>query len=168
MSHLLPHGSADPWVPFMAAALDEARAAQSQGEVPVGAVVVRDGTILGRAGNRTIALADPTAHAEILALRQAAAALGNHRLTGCVLVVTLEPCLMCVGALLHARVAGVVFAARDPKAGCLVSRLHFGELAWSNHRFWVREGVLAEPCSAVLTAFFESRRSSRRGSEARS
>ncbi len=167
MDHPSPH-SQDPWTAFMVTALEEARSAQREGEVPVGAVVVRRGEVLARAGNRTIQTGDPTAHAEILALRQAAAALGNHRLLDCVLVVTLEPCLMCVGAILHARVAGVVFGTRDPKAGCLVSRLHTADLAWANHRFWVREGVLAEPCSAMLTAFFESRRLMRRGSEARS
>lgn len=161
------HGT-DPWVPFMAEALKEAQQAERIGEVPVGAVVVREGEILARAGNRVIAQNDPTAHAEILALRQAAAREGNFRLPGCVLVVTLEPCLMCLGAIIHARLAGVVFAARDPKAGCLGSRMHSADVSWSNHHFWVREGVLAQPCSALITAFFESRRSMRRGSEARS
>lgn len=152
----------------MEAALAEAHKAMALGEVPVGAVVVREGNILGTAGNAVLTNQDPTAHAEILALRMAAQRLGNYRLTGCVLVVTLEPCLMCVGAALHARVEGIVFAARDPKAGCLVSQMHPMDLTWANHRFWVRHGILADQCSALLSSFFHQRRLQRRGSEARS
>lgn len=147
------------WEPFMREALREALAAEGWGDVPVGAVVVDgDGAILGRGANRTVADNDPTAHAEILALREAAARVGNHRLTEAVLVVTLEPCVMCLGAVIQARLAGVVFAAADPKAGCLVSRMNGTELPWSNHHFWTLGGVLEEECGSLLSGFFQQRR----------
>jgi tRNA(adenine34) deaminase len=143
----------------MAPAFDEACAAAREGEVPVGAALyAADGTLLARDHNRTIEHNDPTAHAEILCLREAGRKLGNHRLAGTVLAVTLEPCLMCVGALIHARVAGVVFAAADPKAGALTSNLDGANLAFANHRLWVVQGVLAEECGALLKRFFLSRR----------
>lgn len=143
----------------MALAFDEACLAAAEDEPPVGAVLLGpDGEVLARAHNRTIALCDATAHAEILCLRQAGARVGNHRLCGCILAVTLEPCLMCLGALLHARVAGVVFATHDPKAGALVSNLDGAALSFSNHRPWVIQGVLAEDCSALLKRFFLARR----------
>lgn len=143
----------------MELALDQAMLAAETGEAPVGAVLLNPlGTVLATAYNQNIALADPSAHAEILCLRQAAHAVGNHRLTGCILAVTLEPCLMCLGALLHARVAGVVFAARDPKAGALVTHLDGANLPFSNHRLWVLEGVLAEESRALLKRFFLARR----------
>ncbi|MBA4358090.1 MAG: nucleoside deaminase [Humidesulfovibrio sp.] len=148
----------------MALALDEACAAAHKAETPVGAVLVAaDGTILARAHNQNITLYDPTAHAEVLCLREAGRKLGNHRLSGSILAVTLEPCLMCVGALIHARVAGVVFAALDPKAGALVSNLDVRDarsLPFLNHRPWVLQGVMAEECGALLKRFFLARRKS--------
>ena len=147
------------WEPFMNEALQLAHAAEERGDVPVGAVVVDGGgRILGRGENRTIFDSDPTAHAEILALREAARQLGNHRLTEAVLVVTLEPCIMCLGAVIQARLAGVVYATRDPKAGCLVSRMEGTGLPWSNHHFWALGGVLEDECSALLSGFFQRRR----------
>jgi len=147
------------WEPFMHEALLLAHAAEERGDVPVGAVVVDGcGRILGRGENRTIFENDPTAHAEIMALRQASAQAGNYRLTDAVLVVTLEPCIMCLGAIIQARLAGVVYAARDPKAGCLISRMNGTELPWSNHHFWSLGGVLEEECSATLSGFFQRRR----------
>lgn len=147
------------WAPYMREAMAGARSAEECGDVPVGAVVVgADGTVIGRGANRTIQGNDPTAHAEILALRDASATLGNYRLVDAVLVVTLEPCLMCAGAVIQARLAGVVYAAPDPKAGCLTSRMQCGELAWSNHRFWWLGGVLEEECAQMLSGFFQKRR----------
>lgn len=143
----------------MALAFDEALCAAREDEAPVGAVLLgADGDILARAHNRNIGLCDPTAHAEILCLREAASKLGNHRLNGAILAVTLEPCLMCVGALVHARVAGVVFAASDPKAGALVSNLDVCTLPFLNHRPWILQGVMAEECGALLKRFFLARR----------
>ena len=148
-----------PWEESMRLALTEARIARDRGEVPVGAVVLdRSGSLLSTAHNRTVTGHDPVGHAEILALREAAIKAGNHRLTDCVLVVTLEPCLMCLGALIQARVAGVVFGARDPKAGAVLSRININDLDWLNHRFWVIEGVLAEESSNLLGSFFAGRR----------
>ncbi len=147
------------WEPLMNEALQLAHVAEGRGDVPVGAVVVDgSGRILGRGENRTIVDSDPTAHAEILALRRAGERARNHRLTEAVLVVTLEPCIMCLGAIIQARLAGVVYAARDPKAGCLVSRMAGTELAWSNHHFWALGGVLEEECSSLLSGFFQKRR----------
>ena len=143
----------------MSLAFDEACAAAREGEVPVGAVLVdAKGQVLARAHNRVIGLSDPTAHAEVLCLREAGHKLGNHRLTGSILAVTLEPCLMCVGALVHARVAGIVFAAPDPKAGALVSNLDATALPFLNHRPWVLQGVMDEDCSTLLKRFFLARR----------
>lgn len=142
----------------MDAALDLARGAAARGEVPVGAVVVRDGAIVGRGGNAPIAGHDPTAHAEIAALRDAARALRNYRLPGCELYVTLEPCAMCAGAIFHARIARVVFGAHDPKSGVCGSVLDlFGE-SRLNHHAVVRGGVRADECAALLSAFFVARR----------
>ena len=147
------------WRALMSPAFDEACTAAREGEVPVGAVLVdARGQVLARAHNRTIGLNDPTAHAEILCLRQAGQAIGNYRLPGTILLVTLEPCLMCVGALVHARVAGIVFATPDPKAGALVSGLDASSLPFLNHRPWVLRGVLEEDCSALLKRFFLARR----------
>lgn len=143
----------------MSLAFAEACAAAREDEAPVGAVLVAaDGSVLSRAHNRNIALHDPTAHAEILCLREAGQKLGNHRLTGSILAVTLEPCLMCVGALIHARLAGIVFAATDPKAGALVSNLDARTLPFLNHRPWILQGVMAEDCGALLKRFFLARR----------
>lgn len=143
----------------MLLALEQADLAGKHGEVPVGAVVLDSGgRVLAAARNQTLQLTDPAGHAEIVALRQAAARLGNHRLSGAVLAVTLEPCLMCLGAMVQARIAGLVFGARDPKAGAVLSRLNVNDLHWLNHRFWVVEGVLAEECGTVLRDFFQARR----------
>jgi tRNA(adenine34) deaminase len=144
--------------PFMALALDEARKALAIGEVPIGAVLVHEGRVIGAGYNQPIRAHDPTAHAEIVALRQAARAVGNYRLTGATLYVTVEPCMMCVGALVHARVACVVFGAAEPKAGALVSAQRAHEAAGLNHRVIVRGGVCEEPCRALMQAFFQARR----------
>jgi len=143
---------------FMELALAEARQAEAEGEVPVGAVVAREGELIAAAHNRPIGLNDPTAHAEILALRAAAEKLGNYRLAGCDLYVTLEPCAMCVGALVHARLQRLVYAAADPKAGAVASCLRLLESPHWNHRVEVRAGVLAEEAAALLQRFFASRR----------
>ena len=143
----------------MRLALAEARRAQQGGEVPVGAVLVADGRVVGRGSNRPIGSVDPTAHAEIVALREAASALANYRLVGVTAYVTLEPCLMCVGALLNARVATVVYGAREPKWGAVRSLVRLEELAMT-HRFEVVEGVLEEECRLLMVEFFRSRRSS--------
>lgn len=143
---------------FMREALDEARRGAAAGEVPVGAVVVMDGAIVGRAHNAPIALADPTAHAEVLALRMAGEKRGNYRLTGATLYATVEPCPMCCGAALHARVARVVYGARDPKAGAVESLYRLLDDARLNHRVAATGGVLGDEAARVLSAFFETRR----------
>ncbi|HUQ51726.1 MAG TPA: tRNA adenosine(34) deaminase TadA [Gammaproteobacteria bacterium] len=143
----------------MLEALDCAREAESLGEVPVGAVIVdAAGAVIARAANAPIARHDPTAHAEILALRAAGRALGNYRLPKCVLYVTLEPCAMCVGALVHARVARIVYGAADPKTGACGSVFELAASAKLNHRIEVAGGVLAEESAALLTQFFAARR----------
>jgi len=143
----------------MVLALEEARRAESEGEVPIGAVVVLDGRIIGRGRNRVIADSDPTAHAEILALREAAAAMGNYRLTGAALYATLEPCSMCCGAAVNARVARVIYGAADPKAGAAQSLYRLLEDGRLNHRAAVSAGVLGQACGAILSEFFQKRRS---------
>jgi tRNA(adenine34) deaminase len=147
-------------VELMQLAMEQARAAEVAGEVPVGAIVVApDGvTILGRGWNRVIADSDPTAHCEIVAMREAGRALGNYRLTGCTLVCTLEPCAMCAGAILHARIERLLYAARDPKAGACGSVLSVMNHPALNHRVEVVEGVLADECGAMLSDFFRRRR----------
>lgn len=143
---------------FMREALALAREAASADEVPVGAVVVLDGRIVGRGFNQPIGRHDPTAHAEVMALRDAAARVGNYRLPGSTLYVTLEPCVMCSGAIMHARVGRVVFGARDPKTGAAGSVVDlFGE-ARLNHHADIVGGVLAEECGALLSGFFAARR----------
>src|SRR5450756_2649460 len=142
----------------MRAALEQARVAQIAGEVPVGALVVKDGEIIGSGFNAPISRHDPAAHAEILALRDAANRLGNYRLPGCVLYVTLEPCAMCVGAMLHARIARVVYGASDPKTGACGSVIDLFSEQRLNHHTAVRAGVLKEMCGAMLSAFFARRR----------
>lgn len=143
----------------MRRALDAAARALRDGEVPVGAVLVRDGEVVGEGGNTPISANDPTAHAEILALRAAAWSLGNYRLTGTTLYVTIEPCLMCVGAIVHARVAALVYGAADPKAGAVRSILDPGRLPL-NHRFAVVAGVLEGECRRLVQDFFRRRRKS--------
>jgi tRNA(adenine34) deaminase len=143
---------------LMRAALDEARKGFEAGEVPVGAVVVIDGAIVGRGFNQPIGRTDPTAHAEVVALRDAAAAVGNYRLVDATLYVTIEPCLMCVGAMVHARVARLVFGAAEPKAGAAVSTMRAAEHPALNHRISVEGGVLEDECRAIIQEFFKVRR----------
>lgn len=143
----------------MRLAMAQARAAEAAGEVPVGAVVLSStGEVLSGGNNQVLRMSDPTAHAEIVALREAGRVLGNYRLLDCTLVCTLEPCAMCAGAILHARVARLIYAARDPKAGACGSALAVLNHPALNHRVEVTEGVLADECSAMLTAFFRHRR----------
>jgi tRNA(adenine34) deaminase len=143
---------------FMREALALARQAADAGEVPVGAVVVKDGEIVGRGFNRPISARDPTSHAEIEALRDAASRLANYRLNGCELFVTLEPCAMCVGAMIHARLARVVFGARDPKTGACGSVIDLPSVASLNHHAKFEDGLLAPECGALLKQFFADRR----------
>ena len=143
---------------FMKAALREAVKAADEGEVPVGAVVVHTGKVIGRAHNQRECLKDPTAHAEMIALTQAAEALGRWRLDGATLYVTLEPCLMCAGALVNGRVERVVFGAADPKAGACGSLYQVGLDSRLNHRFDVEGGLLEEECGAILREFFKGKR----------
>jgi tRNA(adenine34) deaminase len=143
---------------FMREALGLAQRAAEAGEVPVGAVVVKEGRVIGRGYNRPISTSDPTAHAEIVALREAAAAEGNYRLAGCHLYVTLEPCAMCVGAMVHARIGRVVYGARDPKTGACGSIVDLPSIAHWNHHGVFEGGLLAEDCGLLLRAFFAERR----------
>ncbi|CAN5357825.1 tRNA adenosine(34) deaminase TadA [soil metagenome] len=143
---------------FMKLALDQAGNAEVLGEVPVGAVIVKDGAVIASGFNQVITQSDPTAHAEIVALREAATKLGNYRLPGCELFVTLEPCAMCVGAMLHARLARIVYGAADPKTGACGSVLDIGAEPRLNHQTAISGGVLAEPCGHVLRSFFAARR----------
>jgi tRNA(adenine34) deaminase len=147
---------------FMLLALAEARKGEAAGEVPVGCVIVIDGRVVGTGFNQPISATDPTAHAEIVAMRAAAREVGNYRLTGATLYVTIEPCMMCVGAMVHARIARVVFGAAEPKAGALGSTIRAHEAPGLNHRLDVVGGVLEEECRAVMQAFFTSRRAAER------
>ena len=142
----------------MRAALACARKAADAGEVPVGAVVVQDGRVIGEGFNQPITSHDPTAHAEIVALRAAAKSVANYRLTNATMYVTVEPCLMCVGAMIHARIGVVVFGALEPKAGALQSMTNAHEHAGLNHRMSVIGGVLADACRELLQQFFQARR----------
>ena len=143
----------------MQAAMEEAHAAEAAGEVPVGAIVVSSaGEVIARGRNRVLQDSDPTAHAEIVALRSAGSALGNYRLLGCTLYSTLEPCSMCAGAILHARLARLVYAAADPKAGACGSVIAVMNHPSLNHRVELVEGVLADECGKMLTDFFRSKR----------
>lgn len=155
----MPSDLADSHEAFMREALACAREADAAGEVPIGAVVVKDGRVIARGFNQPIRTVDPTAHAEVLALREAARTLGNYRLPGCTVYVTLEPCLMCVGALQNARVGTVVFGASEPKFGALQSILRVEDVP-SNHRFQVVAGVLEEECRQLVVDFFRFRRES--------
>ena len=147
--------SDDTW---MDEALVLARAAGARGEVPVGAIVVKDGVIVGRGGNAPIAANDPTAHAEIAALREAANVVGNYRLPGCELYVTLEPCMMCAGAIIHARIARLVFGASDPKTGACGSVVDLFAETRLNHHAIVTRGTRADECGRLLSEFFAARR----------
>ena len=148
-------------VDWMQAALAEAALAAAGGEVPVGAVVVADGEIVAMGHNNSITAADPSGHAEIVALRSAARRVGNHRLSGATLYVTLEPCVMCAGAIAQARVGRVVFGAYDAKAGALGSVEDLADSRALNHRFEVNGGLLADECGELLKAFFEARRATK-------
>jgi tRNA(adenine34) deaminase len=143
---------------YMREAIEQARLAIDAGEVPIGAVVVSDDAIVARAFNQPIRAVDPTAHAEVLALRAAAQRIGNYRLTGAMLYVTVEPCLMCVGALVHARVKEVVFGAVEPRSGALVSTVRGHEIAGLNHRLTVTGGVLEADCRDLIQQFFRDKR----------
>jgi len=144
---------------FMQTALDEARAAEARGEVPVGCVIVCDGAVVARAGNRTLADRDPTAHAELIALRAAAAAIGSERLTDCDLYVTLEPCTMCVGAISFARIRRLYFGAPDPKGGAVEHGVRFFAAPTCHHRPDVYGGIAEQESAELLKAFFAQRRS---------
>jgi tRNA(adenine34) deaminase len=156
--------TSDPRLPaspdefWMEEALRSAQRALESGEVPVGAVVVHKGRIVGRGYNRNITDSDPVAHAEIVALREAGTAIGNHRLEGCDLFVTIEPCAMCAGASVHARIKRLIYGADDPKAGAVHSALQVVNNPQLNHRMEVRGGILAGRCAELLQAFFRSRR----------
>jgi tRNA(adenine34) deaminase len=143
---------------WMLAALELASEAAQHDEVPVGAVVVRDNQIVGRGFNQPIGRHDPTAHAEIMALRDAAANLENYRLPGCTLVVTVEPCTMCAGALVHARIERLIFGAREPRAGAVCSSARVLDNPDLNHKVTVVEGVLEKECKELMSAFFQERR----------
>lgn len=143
---------------FMLLALEQARLGAAQGEVPVGAVLVVDGEVIGKGYNSPIGRHDPSAHAEMVAVRAAAESLANYRLPGSTLYVTLEPCSMCAGLIVHARIGRVVFGAREPRAGVAESQGRFFEQGFLNHRTLVEGGVLAEECGAVLAEFFRARR----------
>lgn len=143
---------------FMRAALELACEAEEAGEVPVGAIVVLDGKVIGRGSNRPIATNDPSAHAEMLAMREAAKHVANYRLTDATLYVTLEPCPMCAGAMVHARIGRLVFGARDLRFGGVRSKFQIADSPLLNHRVQVSEGTLAAECTAMLQSFFEKRR----------
>lgn len=146
-------------VEFMQVAMEEAARAEAAGEVPVGAVVVNGGKILGRAGNRNIVEKDPTAHAEILAMRQAAQNTSNYRLEGCTLYVTIEPCAMCAGAAVLARVSRLVYGCDDPKSGAVRTFFRVADDIRLNHRIEVTRGVLQQECASQIRAFFQKKRS---------
>ena len=147
------------WEEVMYLALNQASLAAAKQEIPIGAVLLdRDGSIIGQGHNQSITLHDPTAHAEILAIREACNTKGNYRIPGTTLVVTLEPCLMCLGAIIHARIDCVVYGADDPKTGCLRSRIKGAVIPWSNHTFSVIPGIQGQECSSQLSLFFKKRR----------
>jgi tRNA(Arg) A34 adenosine deaminase TadA len=143
---------------LMHAALEQARLARDAGEVPIGAVISLNGAIVGRGFNQPISSGDPTAHAEIVAIRNAAREVRNYRLTGATLAVTIEPCLMCVGALVHARIGTLVYGAVEPRTGAIVSTVLGGELPGHNHRFAVVSGVLEDECRELVQTFFRDKR----------
>ena len=150
---------------FMREALAEAEAARDDGEVPVGAVVTRDGIVIARGRNAVIGKSDPTAHAEIVAIREAAEAAGNYRLSGATLYSTIEPCAMCAGALVHARVDRLVYGAKDPKAGAVETHFGICTTDFLNHQVSVEGGILEDECRRVLQSFFRDRRNTRQHAE---
>ncbi len=147
---------------FMRAALQQARLAFDDGEVPVGAVVVQDGAIIGRGYNQPITTMDPSAHAEMQALRDAASNIGNYRLPGATLYVTVEPCTMCTGLLVHSRINRLVYGTREPKAGAVESALQLLQQPFYNHQIEVLDGVLADECSTIMSEFFQLRREAKK------
>ncbi|KEQ19785.1 hypothetical protein GZ78_07940 [Endozoicomonas numazuensis] len=151
----------------MREALKEAEKARDKGEVPVGAVVIREGKIIGRGFNQPISGCNPVAHAEVLALQEAAAHADNYRLVDCELYVTLEPCTMCAGAIIHSRVKRVVFGALEPKAGALISQARTLELPFMNYRVEMTAGVLEDECSEMISAFFKARREAKKAEKQR-
>jgi len=151
----MDQATAEGW---MREALDEAKKAGDEGEVPVGALVLLNGKIIGRGHNSPISLCDPTAHAEIVALRQAAHNVHNYRLPGAVLIVTIEPCVMCVGAMIHARIDELIYGARDPKAGAVHSVFRLTDAQELNHRIQATGGILEDECGAPIRKFFAARR----------
>lgn len=158
---IVPDESALPYsfAGLMEVALAEAHKAAELDEAPIGAVLVSaEGKLLASAHNSPISHNDPTAHAEILCLRRAAELVGNYRLPGSVMAVTLEPCTMCVGALIHARVAGIIVGAPDPRTGALFTNMDGARLPWANHKMWVQQDVLADQCGSLLREFFSARR----------
>ena len=150
---------------FMRAALAEAEAARQDGEVPVGAVVILDDAVIARGRNAVISTSDPTAHAEIVAIREAARAVGNYRLTGATMYSTIEPCAMCAGALVHARVARLVYGAKDPKAGAVETHFGICTTSFLNHNVIVEGGILESECRRVLQSFFRDRRNAQQHAE---
>jgi tRNA(adenine34) deaminase len=151
----MDQATAEHW---MWEALEEARKAGDEGEVPIGAILLINGKIVGRGHNHSIHLHDPSAHAEILALRQAARSMKNYRLPGSALIVTVEPCIMCAGALIQARVEEVIYGAADPKGGSIDSHFHLANSEQLNHCFAVVSGILEQECSSLMRAFFAGRR----------
>jgi tRNA(adenine34) deaminase len=143
---------------YMLEALAQAAAAQAAGEVPVGAVLLIEGEIKGRGHNLVISTADPTAHAEVIAIRDAARTIGNYRLTGATIYTTIEPCAMCAGAIVHARIGRLVFGARDPRAGAVVTHFEVCTTDFLNHRVIVEEGVLESECRSMIQSFFRDKR----------
>ena len=143
---------------LMSLALEEAAKARDAGEVPIGAVVALQDEVIGRGFNQPISSGDPTAHAEVVAIRDAARRVGNYRLTGATLCVTVEPCLMCVGALVHARIGVLVFGAAEPRTGAVVSTIRGAELPGHNHRFDIVSGIREDECRALMQAFFKEKR----------
>ncbi|WP_332308264.1 tRNA adenosine(34) deaminase TadA [Desulfonatronovibrio magnus] len=154
------HSAFKNWHQLMQVAIDEAKLAAREGETPVGAVLVDHSSkeVISQAHNECVSKHDPTAHAEIVALRKAAQHRRNYRLKDTVLIVTLEPCIMCLGAIFHARISGLIFGARDHKAGAVISRLDINDLHWINHRIWYMDGILAHECSELLSSFFMEKR----------
>jgi tRNA(adenine34) deaminase len=150
--------STDRHIPWMYLALEQAKKSALIGEIPVGAILIHQDHLLAAAGNSPISKQDPTAHAEILAIREAARNLGNYRMPGTTLYVTLEPCIMCMGAIIQARIDRLVFGAHDPKAGAVESCYHIGSDALLNHTITIETGILAEECGAILKDFFRGKR----------
>ncbi len=151
---------------FMRRAIELAQQAAAVGEVPVGALVVKDGQVVGEGYNQPITSCDPTGHGEIVAMRNAATALGNYRLSGCDLYVTIEPCTMCVGAMVHARIGKIIFGAREPRAGALESQLRLMDESHYNHSIEWQGGVLAEDCGSLISGFFRAKRAAEKASKA--